>query len=300
MRKSWPIRTAVAVVTLLMLAAGALRAQTSFDTTFAVRPNARLSVQNMTGTINIRGWNRAQMRVQADFERAHVDVQVSGNQMVSVKSESRRGNAEVEYNITVPQGTAVDINGLSVDVGISGVCGALSINSTSGDIDATCLDGDTQIQTISGDITIADARGTLDVSSTSGDIEVRGARSSVTAHAVSGNVSLSEVAGSEVDVETVAGDVEYSGRIADNGRYRFAAHSGDVTVRIQGNPNATVAVSTFSGDFTSDFQIELQPGTRVGKEWEFRLGSGSARMRVNSFSGTINLQRGTGGNSREE
>lgn len=299
MRMSWPIRTAVAAVTVLTLATGVLRAQTSFDTTFAVRPNARLSVQNMTGTINIRGWNRSQMRVQAEYERARVDVQVSGNQMVSVKSESRRGNAEVEYTISVPQGTAVDINGLSVDVGISGVCGALSINSTSGDIDATCLDGDVQIQTISGDVTVADARGPLDVSSTSGDIDVRGARASVTAHAVSGDVSLSDITGTEVDVETVNGEVEYGGRIADNGRYRFSAHSGDVTVRVQGNPNATVAVSTFSGDFTSDFQIELQPGTRVGKEWEFRLGSGSARMRLNSFSGTINLQRGTG-NSREE
>ena len=297
---SWPIRTAVAAVTFLTLAAGALRAQTSFDTTFAVRPNARLSVQNMTGTVNIRGWSRAQMRVHAEYERARVDVQVSGNQMVSVKSESRRGNAEVEYTINVPQGTAVDINGLSLDVGVSGVCGALSITSTSGDIDATCLDGDAQIQTISGDVTIADARGSLDVSSTSGDIGVRGARGPVTAHAVSGDVSLADITGTEVDVETVNGEVDYSGRIADNGRYRFSAHSGDVTVHIQGNPNATVAVSTFSGDFSSDFQIEVQPGTRVGKEWEFRLGSGSARMRLTSFSGSINLQRGSGGNSREE
>lgn len=297
---SWPIRTAVAAVTFLTLAAGALRAQTSLDTTFAVRANARLSVQNMTGTVNIRGWSRGQMRVQADYERARVDVQVTSNQVVSVKSESRRGNAEVEYNITVPQGTAVDINGLSVDISVTGVCGALSINSTSGDIDATCLDGDVQIQTISGDISIADARGPLEISSTSGEIDVRGARQSVTAHAVSGDVSLTDIGGSEVDVETVNGNVDFSGRILDNGRYRFAAHSGDVTVRVLGNPNATVSVSTFSGDFTSDFQIELQPGTRIGKEWEFRLGSGSARVRVNSFSGTINLQRGSGGSSREE
>lgn len=291
------LRTAVTAVTLLTLGAGALRAQSTIDTTFAVRANAKLSIQNMmNGSVIVRPWNRSQLRVQAEYERARVDFQVQGNQ-VSVRTENRRGSSSVDYIISAPAGTAIEVvNGLNVDVTVTGVCGPVSITTVSGDIEVQCIDGEGAIQSVSGDISVADARGPLEINATSGDVELRGARAPVSIHNVSGDVTLSEITTAEVDVETVNGDVEYSGRILDNGRYRFAAHSGDVTVHVAGNPNATFSVSTFSGDFDSEFPIQVQ---RVSKDWEFRLGNGSARVRLNSFSGTISLRRGLGA-SREE
>jgi DUF4097 and DUF4098 domain-containing protein YvlB len=294
-----PLRAAAATASLLALGTGMLRAQNTTDSTFAVGRNARLSVQNMSGRVEVRSWNRAQIRVQAESERARVEFDVNPNQ-VTVRTVTRRGNSETDYRISVPAGTAVEINGISVDTDVSGVCGPLNVNTVSGDVQLSCLEGEGQIQTVSGDVTVTDARGALEVSATSGEIDVRGARGSVTAHSVSGDVTLADVSGDDVDVETVSGDVQYSGRILDNGRYRFAAHSGDVTLRVAGAFNATVSVSTFSGDFASDFPIELMPGTRVSREWEFRQGSGSARVRLNSFSGTINLRRGSGAGPREE
>jgi len=294
-----PLRAAVATTFALALGAGALRAQSTMDSTFAVGRGARLSVQNISGRVEVRSWNRAQIRVLAEYEQARVEFDANPNQ-VTVRTVTRRGNSEVDYRISVPAGTAVEINGISVDTDISGVCGSLNVNTVSGDVQLSCLEGEGQIQTVSGDVTVTDARGALEINATSGEIDVRGARSSVTAHSVSGDVSLADVSGNDVDVETVSGDVQYAGRILDNGRYRLAAHSGDVTLHVTGSFNATVSVSTFSGDFASDFPIELQPGARVSREWEFRQGSGSARVRLNSFSGTINLRRGTATAPREE
>jgi len=299
MTTSWPIRSAVTAVTVLVLGTGSLRAQTSVDSTFNVGRSPRLSVQSMSGTVEIRSWNRSQIRVQAEFERARVEFDANPNQ-VTVRTVSRRGNSDVDYKVNVPAGTAVDVNGISVDTDISGVCGSLTVNTVSGNIQLQCLEGEGQIQTVSGDVTVRDARGPLEINATSGDIDVQGARASVTAHNVSGDVSLTDIAGNDVDVETVSGDVEYSGRVLDGGRYRLAAHSGDVTLHVTGALNATVTVSTFSGDFASDFPIELQPGSHVSREWEFKQGTGSARIRLNSFSGTINLRRGTGNSPREE
>lgn len=299
MTTSWPLRTAVTAVTLLALGTGILRAQTSVDSTFNVGRSPRLSVQSMSGTVEIRSWNKSQIRVQAEYDRVRVEFDANPNQ-VTVRTVNRRGNSDVDYKINVPAGTAVDINGISVDTDISGVCGSLTVNTVSGDVQLQCLEGEGQIQTVSGDVTIRDARGPLEINATSGDIDVQGARNSVTAHNVSGDVSLLDISGNDVDVETVSGDVEYSGRVLDNGRYRLAAHSGDVTLHVTGSLNATVSVSTFSGDFASDFPIELQPGSHVSREWEFKQGTGSARVRLNSFSGTINLRRGTGTSPREE
>jgi DUF4097 and DUF4098 domain-containing protein YvlB len=294
-----PLRAAVSVAIALALGAGTLRAQSTMDSTFSVGRSARLSVQNMSGRVEVRSWSRAQIRVQAESERARVEFDANPNQL-TVRTVTRRGNSEVDYRISVPVGTAVEINGISVDTDIGGVCGSLNVNTVSGDVTAQCLDGEGQIQTVSGDVTVTDARGVLEVNATSGEIDVRGARSSVTAHSVSGDVSLADISGNDVDVETVSGDVQYSGRILDNGRYRLAAHSGDVTLHITGSFNATVSVSTFSGDFASDFPIELQPGARVSREWQFKQGTGSARVRLDSFSGTINLRRGIGTVPREE
>lgn len=293
-------RFAAVAVTLLALGAGSLRAQNStIDTVFAVRGNARLSVQNQSGTVNVRVWNRSQIRVEAEHDRARVEFDATGN-TVTARTVSRRGNSDVEFSISVPAGTALDINGLSLDVTVSGVCGPISITTLSGDVDVQCTDGDASIQSTSGDINVSDARGPLEINGNSGDIMVRGARGLLKINAISGDVMLTDIAGNDVTAEVVSGEVEFSGRILDTGRYRFAAHSGDVTLHIAGNPNATFSVSTFSGDFESDFQIQIQPGTRMGKDWEFRLGTGSARVRAESFSGTINLRRGTTGGPREE
>lgn len=294
----WPLRTAVTTVTLLALAAGSLRAQNSLDTAFAVSARPRLSVQSQSGTVEVRGWSRSQIRVQAEYDKARVEFDAAGSQ-VTVRTVHRRGSGEADYTISVPAGTAVEVNGMSVDVDINGVCGPVNLNAISGDMQVRCIEGDGQIQTVSGDVSVSDSRGRIEIGTTSGEIDLRGARGPVTVHAVSGDITLADIAGNEVDAETVSGDVEYSGRILDGGRYRFAAHSGDVTVYTTGNPNASISVSTFNGDFSSDFQIEIRPGSRVSREWEFQIGTGSARVRLASFSGSINLHRGTGSTPRE-
>jgi DUF4097 and DUF4098 domain-containing protein YvlB len=288
---------AVAVLALA-LGAPALRAQNTLDTTLAARAGTRLSVSNTAGEVTVRAWDRQQVRIVAEYDRARVEVTEAAGR-ISVRTTSRRSESEVAFAITVPNGMAVEVSGVSTDVTLDGVCGPASVNTVSGDVEGRCV-GEATVQSVSGDVTIADARAGLEVSSTSGDVVVRGARGDVTASSVSGDIQLSQIDGTIVGAETVSGDVTWSGRILDTGRYRFETHSGDVTLRVAGTLNAQISVGTFSGDFETDFPIELAPGSRMGREWEFRLGTGSARLRLRSFSGTIGLRRGPAGSPREE
>jgi DUF4097 and DUF4098 domain-containing protein YvlB len=280
----------------LLASAGTLRAQSTLDTTIAVRGTTRLVVSNHSGDVTIRQWGRNQIRVQADIENrgGRVEVDASAGR-VSVRTVVARGRGEVSYTITVPQGTPIEITGISVDVQVNQVCGELQLNTTSGDVNVACTTGAAFIQTVSGDISVADARGDLDIGATSGDIQVRGARGNVSARTVSGDVDLFDVQGSDVTAESVSGDIRYSGLVRDNGRYRLVTHSGDVELRARGNINATVSVSTFSGEFVPEFAVELAPGPRMGRELQVRLGTGSARIRLESFSGSIYLKRGSEG-----
>jgi hypothetical protein len=92
----------------------------------------------------------------------------------------------------------------------------------------------------------------------------------------------------------VNGEVTFNGTIRDNGAYRLGTHNGDIRVGLGGANNATVFVRTFQGDFTSDFPVQLPEGQNArsgSKRFNFTLGSGSARIELQSFGGDIVLAR---------
>lgn len=299
------MKTSLAVLTIglgaaLLAAPRPARAQTTMDTVVAVRPGARFELQNISGTVQVRLTRRAEVRVHVEYDRARIEFDASPS-AVSVRTVPRRNGGDAAYTIEVPANTPLSVNGISSDIDVQGVCGVAELQSVSGDVHLTCAQGNVSVTSVSGDVTLSDARGRVEVSSTSGDVTVRGARADLAAHSVSGDVQLERIDGQEVTAETVSGEVGFSGPIRDGGRYRFQSHSGDVTIHPDGALNATISVSTFSGDFEPDFPVTLTRGGHVrSREFEFTVGSGSARLTLSSFSGTIYLRRGGAAPNREE
>ena len=275
-------------------------AQTTMDTVVAVRPGARFELQNISGTVQIRTTRRAEIRIHVEYDRARIELEASPS-AVSVRTVPRRNGGEADYTIEVPANTPLTLNGISSDIDVQGVCGEAELQSMSGDVHLTCAQGNVSVTSVSGDVTLTDARGRVEISSTSGEVTVRGARAELAAHSVSGDVLLERIEGQEVTAETVSGEVSFAGPIREGGRYRFQSHSGDVTIHPDGALNATISVSTFSGDLESDFPVTLTRGRHVrSREFEFTVGSGNARLQLASFSGTIYLRRAGAAPSREE
>lgn len=293
------------IVTLLAViaastAAGTGRAQ-SLDTTISVRSGTRFELSNIQGNITIQASRRQEIRIRADYDRARVEIDESPGS-VTVRTIARRRDADVDYTVSVPVHTYLEVRSVSSDMDVSGVCGAADLQSVSGEITLTCGEGAVTAQSVSGDVSVSDVTGRLEVGSTSGRVIVRNVRATVAAHSVSGDIDIEQVDGDQVSAETVSGEIIFGGRIRDDGRYEFQAHSGDVTVRTNArNLNATVSVSTFSGNLETDFPVTISPGGRIGaREFQFTLGSGSARMRLASFSGTIYLRRAGGAAPKRE
>jgi len=278
------------------LAAPADCAAQTFDTTLAVRSGARLELHNMSGSVEIRATRRSEIRVQVEYDRARIEVDATTN-TVSLRTVPRRGGGEAAYIVEVPVGTPLQVGALSSDISVRGVCGEAELQTLSGEVVLDCARGNIIARSTSGDVTVSDVRGRLEAGSTGGEVIVRGAQADVTAQSVSGDVTLEQVEGRDVSAETVSGEVAFSGSIADGGRYRFQSHAGDVTVRPTGRSlNATVTVSTFSGDFETDYQVTLTQGGRIRpREIEFTIGNGGARLSLASFSGTVYLRRGLPG-----
>lgn len=283
-------------LTTLALAAIAIAQQT--DTTIAVRPGARLDVSVFSGEIRVDTWSRNAIRIRADLS-SREEIEIDGSESsVRVRVHSRGEPPSVDFAITIPASVRLELGGLEADVSVDGAAADVEVGTVSGDVTVRGGSGFVSLHTVEGDVILSDADGRIDLGSVNGDVNVRAVRGRIALETVNGDVQLERIESSDLDAGTVSGDITFSGTITDGGRYRLTTHNGDLTVLVPQQINATVSVSTFNGDFESSFPVTLTE-IRPGKRFSFTLGTGAARLELESFNGTIQLQR-TGGARREE
>jgi DUF4097 and DUF4098 domain-containing protein YvlB len=154
--------------------------------------------------------------------------------------------------------------------------------------------GDLSLQTTNGAITVRGARGGIRAATVNQGITLEDVEGDVQADAVNGHITMQNVRSRSVVAETVNGSLSYRGTIQEGGRYRFSTHNGGVTLFAPSGVNATFSVATENGSFESDFPVEVR-GVGRGDRATFTLGTGSARVQMESFGGRIELRRGGGG-----
>jgi DUF4097 and DUF4098 domain-containing protein YvlB len=287
-------------VTLASGAIAALALVQQVDTTVTAQPGQRLVVDSYGGEIAVKTWGRNAVRVEADPpSRTQVEVSSAGG-VVSVRSEGRRGPpASVDYTITVPAWMGLDLSGVYTDVNVDGVRAPITVETVQGEVDVAGGEGTVSLRSVQGSVKLKGAKGRIDVHSVNDEVRVSDASGEITAETVNGDVVLEGVDATSLSATTVNGDLGYDGPIRNGGRYVLSTHNGDITLAAAENASATVMVSTFSGDFESDFPVPLKE-TRKGRRFSFTLGGGSAQVSLESFQGTIHLVRpGTAARDRD-
>jgi hypothetical protein len=131
------------------------------------------------------------------------------------------------------------------------------------------------INSVSGSLTISGISGRLKAASVSGEVKIKDVSGTVNASSVSGEV--------EVEITKLSGDDDM----------KFSSVSGAVDVRIPANLDATVNMSTLSGDLKTDFPLEVKKREKYspGMSATGRLGDGSRRLHLSSVSGSVSLTR---------
>lgn len=283
----------------LLTGALALTAAQQVDTTLTIGRGQRLEVNAYGGQIFVRAWNRNAVRVEATPSgRDRVEVSTSAT-TVTVRTEGRHGPpSEMDLKISAPPWMALRLSGVHTNVKVEGCQAPISVETVEGEVDVTGGDGLISLRSVQGPVTLQGAKGRISVNSVNEDVQVSRAAGEITAETVNGDITLDGVEASTLDASTVNGDISYRGPIRDGGRYSLSTHNGDVTLTMAEGSNASVAVSTFNGEFESEFPVPLS-GTRKGKGFNFTLGSGSAQVTLESFQGTIQLVRPGGARDRD-
>lgn len=264
------------------------------DQTVDVAKGTRLVLSSHAGEVVVHAWDRDAVRVQANHgTRDRVDVQASEGAL-RVRTRSSRGpGGPVDYTLTVPKWMPLNLSGTYLAATIDGTAADVNVETVGGDLTLKGGSGAVSLRSIEGEIKVDGASGKLNASTVNDSITLVNVSGDVVAETVNGDVAVTASKASSLEVSTVNGDVRFEGPIADKGTYRVNTHQGDIHVSLGAQANATVFVRTFRGDFSSDFPITLPKEERdSNKRFNFTLGSGSARVELQSFQGDIHVAKG--------
>ncbi len=278
---------------LTMLALLALQASQGFqtDTTLNVAQGTRLRIENQGGDIMVKTWDKNQVRVQASHSRrTHVTISLGGA-VLSLEAEADRGPSNmVDYELTVPAWMPLNLQGMYATVSIKGSRAPIEVETLDGDITLEGGAENVKLTSVQGRIMVTGARGRIELNSVSEDIEAAGLQGDILAETVSGSITIARSVAKSVEIQTVSGELIYDGTVIDGGHYSLLTHSGEILFSVPEGTNATIATAIGSGEVRASFPLPASDRPSRRRQ-TFRLGTGSATVELESFSGTISLLR---------
>ena len=277
----------IAIVSLV-LATSTMEGKT--DTTLAVKPGIRLAVDCHEGEIVVRVWPRDAVHIEATHARRVAVATERDSTLIQVSASGRHGvPAHVEYRLTVPAWMPLQLDGISTDISVEGTRGEIRAQTVHGDVTVEGGGEFISLGSVDGEVNLSGARGRIQVSSVNDEVRVSRTIGDVSATSVNGDVALEQVDATSVDANTINGSVYFDGPFRAGGAYKLSSHQGAIVIGMPERPAVAVSVATFSGDFSSSFPVTLTE--KKGKRFNFTLGSGSARLELESFQGSIQLLR---------
>lgn len=246
-----------------------------------IGPNGQLTINNVSGTVELRAADGDEVVVNARSEGRGSDwlpltvrkldgaleIDVDKRGPFNMFGSFFGGNDGVEFEVSVPRGARV------------------SVNAVSADINAHFLSGEQSYKTVSGDVEIDPDGGRVAVTTVSGDIEVRaGEPLELTLNSTSGDISVEGATLSVFHAKTVSGDVEFEAGLAAGPVHSVETVSGDLSVE------STTGVTV---DYKSGMDM------RRGGETAYVAGDGAASLRFRTLSGDCHVEGARRENRRD-
>ena len=212
---------------------------------------------------------------------------------VSAAAHSSNRAEATTLILDVPQMAALEIDGVAVEIDVQGIAGSsLDIESVSGDIVAVGAPREADISSVSGNLQLNLNSHKVDVESVSGNIALRGRiDGEIKAETVSGDIRV-DTRGEparKLDTSTVSGSARYVGGLAEGGSITAESVSGDIRLTLPRALSARVHGESFSGGLKAPGANIDRPRYGPGSSFEHTYGSGSAEIRMETFSGSAEL-----------
>ena len=141
-------------------------------------------------------------------------------------------DGSLDYRLSVPAWMDLELSTLDGDITVEGSEGRVNATSVEGNIRVRGGREFVSVHSTEGEVDISQVTGRLEVNSIEGDVTITDVDGAILVEAVDGGISMERIKSSDVEANTVDGDISYRGTIVANGRYRFGSHDGDVTLEV--------------------------------------------------------------------
>ena len=287
-----------------LLLCGSAFAGTPIDQTRAVNADARIDVSNIKGAVTVTGWDKTEVAITGtlgdgakgllvDGGGSHLTIKVEPPDKqgwFSWGADSRMGDTLLD--IKVPKNAEMRVEVVSADLTLAGVAGRrLDVEGVSGNLRLDSGAREVEVDSVSGDIDLTGSASRSHLESVSGSIRARGLAGEMKLETVSGDIDAEGADYREITAGTVSGDINLRGRAGDGVRVEVESMSGDVHLYLPTDVSARLSASSFSGRIRSDFGSVSEPDHGPGSSLDATAGSGSGNVRIETFSGNIDLRK---------
>ena len=277
----------------------------SFDRSFSVNGTVDMEVLSRSGdivvrngaagTVSIRGkirignsWFGGERKPEVQELEKNPPIRQNGN---SIRVDYvNLNNISIDYEITVPENTAIRAHTGSGDQTVEGLKGNIDLESGSGDLRLARLTGEMHFQTGSGNIRGRELAGPAKVKAGSGDIEIEEmTQGDLDIRTGSGNITVKGINGG-FRAEAGSGDIHGQG--APKNLWSVRTGSGNVTLGVPSDASFDVDISTSSGSVTLGHPVTTTVQGRVSENRKSVVGKvrgGGPTVSVHTGSGDVQV-----------
>lgn len=293
-----PVSLALRVaLPIFALTAGAAHSEEVTRKT-AADPKGEVDIVNVSGSVEVVGWDRAEVQVEADLGSnvERLDFKTEGTRtLVKVVLPKMSGSSgSSDLIVRIPRDSSLNVNTVSAEQRVSGVRGSQRLQAVSGAIETELGHGDLEVKTVSGSILArgSDGKGSVRATTVSGDVQLDKVGPEVDLNTVSGDMIVRIADRLERGrIKTTNGNLELTTALANDARIDAEAINGDLRFTFRGKIDAEFDIETFNGDIDNCFGPKPSRSREYGpgNELRFTEGKGNARVRVKTLNGAVGI-----------
>ena len=294
----------------------------AIDQSISVPSDGHIYIDNQRGNVVIKGWDKNELKVTGtlDDKAEGFLLENRGSRTDFVVNMPKSYNSNWDDNsegskltIFMPVTSAVNFEGVSVDVKISELrsdarigtvngdidakqlVGNITLETVNGSIDALNLGGELRYQTVNGDIEDVDSQGQLMMTLVNGDVRSNTKAEDIRFENVNGDLTLRVNTLGKLSASTVNGELEvYVNELTKEAQIRAESVSGDFDLYLPMNISARFDIEAHAGGdisnaLSSDKPLQAKYGP--GESLHFNLGQGEAEVDITTISGDISLYK---------
>lgn len=270
-----------------------------FERQVDAAPKGEVEIVNVSGEVKVIGWARAQVQVEGDLGEAveRVEFERNGDHtLIAVKLEREHGSGgSSDLVVHVPQGSSLFVKTVSADQTIENVRGEQRLQSVNGGIRTQVWAEEFEAKSVNGEINVhgQGQQASTRIRTVSGSVQVDNIGGELELNTVNGSIRVDAGKLTRARINSTNGPTQLVGTLLPDGRVEAEAINGHIELLLRGAIDAEFDLETFNGEIDNCFGPEPIRTSKYapGKALRFQEGDGSARVRIKTLNGGIEVCR---------